>query len=206
MFIFGNYIIAQNQNLQWSSPFLACSNVIILLQSFPQSLTCKVSSSLAVTVSAEWLSGIFNMWSLLPILQGHQGSGKDNLIQGTQKGRIFRKRFQVKLEGINARRDWCAIQQLVWGRRGHPAASSGKPVGWRSCKWTVGSAVSIQDMNVRTLWKGQPLSKTKEAINSRSRAMDVEALPILGTSATTNQKSRMMVIHLDWLEPYQGAT
>jgi hypothetical protein len=45
----------------------------------------------------------------------------------------------------------------------------------------------------------------EETINNRLRAVAVGALTILETFASTDQKSRMMVIHLDWLAPYQAA-
>jgi hypothetical protein len=47
-------------------------------------------------------------------------------------------------------------------------------------------------------------SKMKEEMAHRG-AMNVGALTTLGTFAPTDQKSRMMVIKLDWLAPYQGA-
>jgi hypothetical protein len=38
------------------------------------------------------------------------------------------------------------------------------------------------------------------------RVMDVGALTILGTIPRTDQKSKMMVINLDQLAPYDGTT
>jgi hypothetical protein len=44
----------------------------------------------------------------------------------------------------------------------------------------------------------------EETTNSRLRAMDIGALTILRTFAPTNQKNRMMVVHLELFAPYQG--
>jgi hypothetical protein len=46
----------------------------------------------------------------------------------------------------------------------------------------------------------------EETTNSRSRAIDVGALTILGTFAPTDWKSRMMVIYLVKLASYEGTT
>jgi hypothetical protein len=47
-------------------------------------------------------------------------------------------------------------------------------------------------------------SETKEATNSRLRAMDVGALTSLGTFVRTRLEEKR-VVHLDRLTPYQGA-
>jgi hypothetical protein len=49
-------------------------------------------------------------------------------------------------------------------------------------------------------------SKTKEETTYKEvRASDIGALTTLGIFALTDRKSRMMVVHLDQLAPYQGA-
>jgi hypothetical protein len=44
----------------------------------------------------------------------------------------------------------------------------------------------------------------KEVTTSSLRATDVGALTTLRTFACTKQE-RLMMVHLDWLTPYQGA-
>jgi hypothetical protein len=51
-----------------------------------------------------------------------------------------------------------------------------------------------------------PTTQTKEEATSRLRARDVGAPTTLGTFAYTEWKRRIMVVHLDQLTPYQGAT
>jgi hypothetical protein len=54
--------------------------------------------------------------------------------------------------------------------------------------------------------QGSATSITKEdTFNNRLRATKVGALTILGTFAPSDQKSRMMVINMDQLAPYQRA-
>jgi hypothetical protein len=53
--------------------------------------------------------------------------------------------------------------------------------------------------------EGSAPSRTTEETAHRVRAGVVEALTTLRTFATTDQKSRMMVINLDQLAPYQEA-
>jgi hypothetical protein len=49
-------------------------------------------------------------------------------------------------------------------------------------KQTVGTSITLQKMNVKTLWRGQPPSKTKkDTTNNRLRVMDVGALATLRT-------------------------
>jgi hypothetical protein len=48
-------------------------------------------------------------------------------------------------------------------------------------------------------------SETEKETAHKLRAMDIEALTTLGTFANTDWR-KMMVINLDWLTPYQGAT
>jgi uncharacterized cupin superfamily protein len=54
--------------------------------------------------------------------------------------------------------------------------------------------------------EGSAHFEAKEEAAHRVRAGDVGAQATLGSLAPTDRKSRMMVIHLDWLTPYQGAT
>jgi hypothetical protein len=74
-------------------------------------------------------------------------------------------------------------------------------------KRRVEPSVRIRKMNVRTLWRGQspPKRKKRPLYNSRLNAMDVGALISLEIYALTDRKSRMMVVHLDRLAPYQAA-
>jgi hypothetical protein len=46
--------------------------------------------------------------------------------------------------------------------------------------------------------------KKEETMNNSLRALDVEVLAILGTFAPTDWKSKMMVIYLDQLAPYEA--
>jgi hypothetical protein len=65
-------------------------------------------------------------------------------------------------------------------------------------KQIVGTSIRLRKMNVRTLWRGQP--PPKEEVG----AINVGALTSLGTFAPTDRKSRMMVINLHRLAPYEG--
>jgi hypothetical protein len=47
-------------------------------------------------------------------------------------------------------------------------------------------------------------TQVKEETTSSLRAMDVGASTTLGTSAHINWKKKTVVVHLDWLAPYQG--
>jgi hypothetical protein len=52
----------------------------------------------------------------------------------------------------------------------------------------------------------QATTQAKEEATSSLRVRGVGVLITLGTFACTKQKRRMMVVHLDYLAPYQGAT
>jgi hypothetical protein len=55
----------------------------------------------------------------------------------------------------------------------------------------------------QAILEGSAPSKMKEeTADSKLRAMDVGALTVLRTFAPTNQKIRMMVVHLDLFAPY----
>jgi hypothetical protein len=50
------------------------------------------------------------------------------------------------------------------------------------------------------------VQEEEETTNSRLTVMDVGPLIILGTFAPTDRKSRIMVINLDRMAPYEGTT
>jgi hypothetical protein len=120
--------------------------------------------------------------------KGHccQGRGKDKAVPRTQKGWTFRKRHWTKLEGIN--KD--LKKQLHVRKEGIFKETLELEIAKRIAR----SSVRIRKMSVRTLWRGRPPLKQKEA-TSGLRARDVGALTTLGTFACTDQ--RKMVINLD---------
>jgi hypothetical protein len=94
-------------------------------------------------------------------------------------------------------------------------ATSGKPkdIIWelRTNSWVGGREVSSRDFQriAKNEWldilEGSAPSETKEETTNNSlRGINIETLTRFGTFGHTN-RSKMMVIHLDRLAPYQGA-
>jgi hypothetical protein len=79
-------------------------------------------------------------------------------------------------------------------------------LGLEIAKRIARTSIRVQKMSVRILWRGcpPPPSETKEEITSSLRAIDVRVLIILGSFSPINRESRMMVINLDRLAPYEG--
>jgi hypothetical protein len=106
------------------------------------------------------------------------------------------------------------MQQRRKGPRPKGAITSGKQgKGWRDLQGASRtgdrrvSQVSQDSKNeCHDITKGSATSETiEETTYNGVRAGDVRALTTLGTSARTDQKSGVIVIHLDRLAPYERA-
>jgi hypothetical protein len=63
---------------------------------------------------------------------GRQGPGKDNVAQGTPKGRMFGKRREARSECNNGIRNRDVRQQLRLGSKGNVNETFRESSGWRS--------------------------------------------------------------------------
>jgi hypothetical protein len=126
-----------------------------------------------------------------------QGQGKDSVVQRTWKEWTSGKRCWTQPECNNSMRNPDLKELLHRGSKRYVNETFRKTLGLEITKRFENKCQDITEESAATEMK-------EEATNSRSRAMDVGALTIIGTSAPTNQKSRMMVIHLDRHAPYEG--
>jgi hypothetical protein len=115
--------------------------------------------------------------------QGHQGPGKDNVIQGIRKGRTFGKMCRAQFEcniGISNRD---LKERLCLGSKGDVNKAFREILGLKIAKRIAGFSFRIRKINVRTFSKSQPLRRKEETTNNKLRDRDVGALAILGTFA-----------------------
>jgi hypothetical protein len=82
--------------------------------------------------------------------KGHdcQGPGKDDVVQGTQKGRAFGRRRRAQPECISCY-DWETLRLALV---------------LEVVKRTVDSSFRIRKMDVRTLWRSRPPPKRKKSL------------------------------------------
>jgi hypothetical protein len=78
----------------------------------------------------------------------HQRPGKDNVVQGTQKGQMLGKRRLVKLEYNNGIRNRDLQECLCLGSERTSGRIFGKTTGLEIVKLTVGSSGNIKKMSV----------------------------------------------------------
>jgi hypothetical protein len=87
---------------------------------------------------------------------GHQGLGKRNVVQGSQKGWTFRKRHRAQPECNNGIRNQDLKVKLHLGSKGNVNETFRKTLGLEITNRIARSSVRIRNISVRTLWKGQP--------------------------------------------------
>jgi hypothetical protein len=100
--------------------------------------------------------------------KGHcyQGQGKEKAVPRTQKRLLFRKRRWAKPEGISGIRDRDLKKELHLRKKRTSSRIFKKTVELEVTKQIVGTSIRLQNMSVRTLWRGRPPLKQKNRLHT----------------------------------------
>jgi hypothetical protein len=115
---------------------------------------------------------------------------KDFVVRGAPKARTFEKRQRTQLKFNNGIKNRSLKLQLhLWSERAFNKTVR-QNIGLEVAKQVVGSSAGLREVSDWTLWRGRyPSKRYKRCPKHRPR-----------------KRTKIMVVHLDRLAPYQGTT